>query len=88
VCSGVALTIVDRLDGVAGADRLGEVVAGVEEQHVDARAGLRGQLDEHRVLHVRRHDHAVVERLGGPGEHLLRRRVRAQLGRAALGERT
>ena len=27
-----------RLDGVAGADGLGEVVAGVEEDHVDARA--------------------------------------------------
>ncbi len=35
--------VVDRLDGVAGADGLHEVVAGVEEQHVDARPHLGGQ---------------------------------------------
>jgi hypothetical protein len=78
--------VVDGLDGVAGADRLGEVVAGVEEQHVDTGAGLRRQLDEHRVLHVGRDDQAV-ERPGGPGEHLLRRGVRSEFFRAALGER-
>ena len=42
---------------------------------------------EHRVLHVRRDDHPVAERLGGPGEHLLRRGVRSEFSGAALGER-
>jgi hypothetical protein len=82
------LHVVDVLDGVAGADRLGEVVAGLEEQHLHAGERLRGEVDQHRVLHVGRHDHPARERGGAPGEDVLGRGVRAQLGGPALGGRS
>ena len=52
---------VHGLDRVAGADGLGEVVAGVQEQHVDAGANLGRHVDQHRVLHVGGHDVSTPE---------------------------
>src|SRR5690606_17704114 len=57
--------VVDLLDGVAGADRLGEVVAGVDEQHVQAGLDRADQVDQQRVAHGRRQAEPVDERGGG-----------------------
>ena len=80
------LDVVDVLDGVARADGLGEVVAGLQEEDLDARQRAGGQVDQHRVLHVGGHDHPHAERLGRPREHLFGGGVRPQLGGPALGE--
>src|ERR1700722_13088990 len=60
---------VDRvhdLDRVPGAYRLGEVVTGVEEDHVDAGPDGRGQVDDHRVGHGGGDADPVAEGVGGP----------------------
>ena len=62
---------VDLGDRVARAEGLGEVVAGLEEQHVDAGTRRGAELHQHRVLHVRRDDEVRTEGLGGPGEDLV-----------------
>jgi hypothetical protein len=60
--------VVDGLDRVAGTDGLHEVISGVQEQHWYARANLRGQIDQHGVLHIGGH-HVVAGRRGpGPAD--------------------
>src|SRR5690606_16019081 len=66
---------IDGLDRVPGADRLGEVVAGVDEQDVYARLHLRHQVDQRRVRHGRGEADAVAERGGGPPDYLQRGRA-------------
>ena len=61
--------------GVPGADRLGEVVAGIEENHVDTGPDGRGQVDDHRIGHGRGDADALPERVGRPADDLLGRRV-------------
>ena len=78
--------VVDGLDGVAGADGLDEVVAGVQEQHVDAGADLRGEVDEHRVLHVGGHDVVAAEVLVGPPQQVVGVGA-VEFGRAAFRQR-
>jgi hypothetical protein len=62
------------------------VVAGLQEQNVHIGLGAHGQVDEHRVLHVRRDDEPVAERPRGPVERFLGGRL-GQLGGRVLGER-
>lgn len=54
--------------GVAGADGLGEVVAGVEEEHVDPGDGRAGEVGHHRVTHRARHGERLTEGLLGPAQ--------------------
>ena len=77
--------VVDRLDGVAGADGLHEAIAGVQEQHVDTGADLRGQIDQHRVLHVGRHHVVAAEVRVGPGQQVVRIGA-SQIGGTAFGQ--
>ena len=77
--------VVDRLDRVAGADRLDEVVARVQEQHVDAGTHLGRQVDQYRVLHVGSHHVASAEVLVGPAQQLVGA-CALQFGRSALGQ--
>ena len=74
VCFGRDREQVDRkggLDGVSGADGLGEVVAGVEEHHVDARSDLGRQVREDRVAHRRGDAEALTERRDRPLDDVL-----------------
>ncbi len=99
VCSGAIVEQAHgegRLHGVTGADRLGEVVAGVEEDHVDAGGDPAGEVGQHGVAHgggdrepgAEGGDRPLHDVLGG-GQLELGADVRdqvAQLGRcAALG---
>ena len=85
-----------RLDGVAGADGLDEVVAGVEEDHVDAGRDLRREVGQHGVAHRGGDAEALAEGRHGPLDDVLGGRElelgadvgdqRPQLlGRTALG---
>src|SRR3712207_6996222 len=68
-------TLFRSADPVAGADGLGEVVAGVEEDHVDTGDRARRQVREQPVGHGRGDREVVPEGLPGPaqdGERLLR----------------
>ena len=60
-----------RLDGVTGADGLGEVVAGVEEQGVDPGEVLGDDVGEDGVRHRAGDRGAVAELLGDPRQHLV-----------------
>ena len=65
---------VDRqrgLDGVARADGLDEVVAGVEEHHVQAGSDLGREVREHGVTHRRGHAEAIAEGCDGPFDDVL-----------------
>ena len=61
-------------DGLHGLERLGEVVAGVDEDHLDRRLHLVRQVDEHGVGHRRRQAQVRVERVDRPPDDLRRRR--------------
>ena len=63
-----------RVEGVAGAERLDEVVAGVQEQDIDARHDARRQMSQHAVAHRRRDAQAVTEGRRRPLQDLLRGR--------------
>ena len=63
-----------RLDGVAGADGLGEVVAGVEEDHVDPGGDPRREVREHGVAHRGGHAEPLAEGRDGPLDDVLGRR--------------
>ena len=71
---------VHRLDRVPGADGLGEVVAGVEEDHVDAGMDGRGEMDDHCVGHGRGDAYPLSERVDRPANYLFGRRVGEVLG--------
>ena len=89
LCRGVTLTTRDRQqprDAVAGLQRLGEVVAGVEEEHVDAGQRRPTRCDDRRVLHRRGDGEAVAEHRGRPARRSPRR-ARLELAPGALGER-
>lgn len=58
------------LDRVAGPDGLGEVVAGVEEDDIDAGEGTGGEMGDHRVLHRGGDAEARAEGLGRPLQDL------------------
>jgi hypothetical protein len=62
------------------------VVAGVEEQHIDAGAHLRGQVDQDAVLHVRRDDVIAAEVLVGPAQQVVGVGT-LEFRRAAFGQR-
>jgi hypothetical protein len=64
-----------RRHRVPGADRLGEVVAGVEEQDVDPGGRLGREVGECPVCHRRGHHQLVTEGLPRPRQQLLRRGV-------------
>jgi hypothetical protein len=52
--------------GVSGADRLGEVVTGVEEDDVHAGRNRAGEMGQHHVLHRTRDAEATAEGVDGP----------------------
>jgi hypothetical protein len=60
-----------RLDGVPGADRLHEVVSGVEEDHVDARRDLAGEVRQHGVTHRGGDAESLAERRHRPFDDVL-----------------
>ncbi len=65
---------IDRVhdrDGISGADRLGEVVARVEEEHVDPGDMPCGEVHDHCVGHRRRDAQTGAECLGGPLDDLV-----------------
>ncbi len=76
---------VDGLDGVARSDGLGEVVAGVEEQHVHTGVNLRGEVNENPVLHVGGNDEVVTEVVLGPLQQLQWARL-VEFAGTALGD--
>ncbi len=59
-------------DRVPGTDRLGEMVAGVDEHHWDVRADPGQHVDEHRFRHGRGYDQLRSELLDRPAQDLLR----------------
>ena len=61
----------DVLDVVEG---LGEMESGVEEEHLDTRVDLRGQVDNDAVLEGTGQRNAASESFDGPGDDLARRR--------------
>ncbi len=72
---------------IAGADGLGEVVAGIQEKHVHTRMYLGGKVNQHTILHIRGDDVAGAEGVLGPVEQFQRRGVRSECGRAFFGDR-
>ena len=69
-----------EVDLVAGTEGLGEVVAGVEEEHVDPRGVLRDEVGEDPGLHAARHGEGAGE---GPGRPTRRPRRPARPRRGA-----
>jgi hypothetical protein len=63
-------------DGVTSADRLREVIAGIEEDHVDAGPNLRGEVGEYGVRHRRCDTPSRAEGLVGPAQNVERRSSR------------
>jgi hypothetical protein len=58
-----------RLVGIAGAEGLGEVIAGVDEEHVGARDGGADQVHQHFVTQRRRDGQVVAELACRPTQH-------------------
>ncbi len=63
-------------DRVPGADRLGEMVAGIDEYHRDVRADPGEHVDEHRFGHGGGDGEPGTEPLHRPAQDLLGRRAR------------
>jgi hypothetical protein len=61
------------------------VIAGVEEDHLDARVDGRGEMDDHRVGHGRGNADPLAERVDRPANHFLGRRV-GEFLRSLFGE--
>jgi hypothetical protein len=51
-------------------ERLGEVIAGVQEEHIGVRGEPAGQVRQHAVLHGRGHGQPTREGHRGPGDHV------------------
>ena len=64
---------IDGGHGVPGAHGLREVVAGVQEQHVNPRQVLGDKVDQHGVGHRRGNADPAAERPHGPRDHLVGR---------------
>lgn len=81
-CHGAGWVDVDdgdavvRFDGVAGSDRLGEVIARIEEERVDPRNVISHDDRQHGVGHRAGHGGPVSERLGDPVQNFCGRGVR------------
>ena len=85
--------VVAAPDRVDEPQRLGEVVLGVEEDHLDVGDDLGGEVEEHAVLERRGEDEPVAEPVGGPldrrggrlaFEAVRRRGEFAQVGQVAV----
>jgi hypothetical protein len=84
-CQVDQVHVVGRGDSVSGTQRLGEVVTGVQKQHIDTRGDLRDQVRQDRVLHRRCHRESSAEGLHRPAQDL-RSRGALQLAASASRE--